>query len=159
MPICQSRDVAFIINDDPQLALEMGADGVHIGADDPNYKETRKTVGDDAIVGVSCYDSKHAAMVAAEDGANYIAFGAFFPTKTKTPRACPDAQLLAWWNELMVIPSVAIGGINTENCAELVKEGTDFVAVIAGVWEYPQGPKAAVQKFNEIFKTVHESIA
>ena len=149
MPVCHAREVAFLINDHPEIAAETGADGVHIGADDTPYADARRIVGPDAIVGVSCYDSRHDAMVAAEDGADYVAFGAFFPTETKVPRSRPDTDILAWWHEMMIVPSVAIGGITPENCGPLVAAGADFLAVVSAVWQHDAGPGAAVRAFNE----------
>jgi len=149
MPVCHARDVAFLINDFPDIAAEIGADGVHIGADDTPYDDARRIVGPNAIVGVSCYDSRHDAMAAAEAGADYIAFGAFFPTATKVARARPTPDILAWWNEYMVVPSVAIGGITPENCGPLVAAGADFLAVVNAVWQHEAGPAEAVRAFNE----------
>jgi thiamine-phosphate pyrophosphorylase len=151
MPIAQSADVAFIINDRPDLAAELGADGVHIGQSDASYAEARAAVGKNAIVGVTCHDSRHFAMEAAETGADYIAFGAFYPTQTKDTVTQAGIELLQWWAELMVVPSVAIGGITVENAAPIIAAGADFIAVSSGVWNYAQGPAAAVQAFNALF--------
>lgn len=148
MPVCHARDVAFIVNDRPDIAAEMGTDGVHIGAEDADYATARRLVGADAVVGVSCYDSRHAAMTAAEAGADYVAFGAFFATGTKSPPARATPDLLQWWSELMVVPCVAIGGITPENCRPLVEAGADFLAVVSAVWDHPDGPAAAVEAFN-----------
>jgi len=150
MPVCHARDVAFLINDRADLAAETGADGVHVGAEDMSYVAARGIAGPDAIVGVSCYDSRHAAIEAAEAGADYVAFGSFFATTTKTPRARAPLDLLEWWSTMMVVPCVAIGGITVENCAPLVRAGADFLAVIAGVWDHPAGPTAAVRDFNKV---------
>ena len=149
MPVCHASDVAFIVNDRPDIAAEFGADGVHIGQEDMGYEEARRIVGEDRIVGVTCHDSRHLAMEAAEAGADYVAFGAFFPTGTKTPKTVADLDLLRWWSELMTVPCVAIGGITVANCAPLVRAGADFLAVVAGVWEHPDGPRAAVAGFND----------
>lgn len=149
MPLCIERDVALIVNDRADLARRADADGVHIGAEDGDYASARATVGADKIVGVSCYDSRHLAMEAAEAGADYVAFGAFFPTATKQPRARATLDLLRWWSELMVVPCVAIGGITPENCGALVEAGADFLAVISAVWDHPGGPEAAVRAFNQ----------
>ncbi len=148
MPVCHARDVAFLINDRPDLAAELGADGVHVGAEDASYKDARRLVGDGAIVGVSCYDSRHRAMVAADAGADYVAFGAFFDTPTKQPRSRAEPDLLRWWHELATVPGVAIGGITVDNCDVLIEAGVDFLAVIAGVWNHGDGPAAAVAAFN-----------
>ena len=148
-PVTQSRDVALLLNDRPDLAAEMGCDGVHVGQEDTPYEEARRIVGGDAIVGVTCHDSRHLAMAAAEKGADYVAFGAFFATETKQPKSSADPEALAWWSDLMTVPCVAIGGITVDNCRPLVEAGADFLAVSAGVWEHPQGPAAAVKALNE----------
>ncbi len=155
-PVAQSRDVAFLLNDRPDLAAETGCDGVHVGQHDTSYDEARALVGDDAIVGVTCHDSRHLAMVAAERGADYVAFGAFYPTATKDAVGHPDAQILGWWSEMMTTPCVAIGGITAANCAPLVKAGADFIAVLSAVWSHAEGPGVAVELFN---KTIAESQA
>ena len=151
IPIAQARDVAFIMNDRPDLAREVGADGVHIGQDDATYADARAAVGPNAIVGVTCHDSRHLAIEAAEAGADYVAFGAFFPTATKEPKAHTDVDILRWWSDLMIVPQVAIGGITVQNAKPLVEAGADFIAVSSGVWSHPQGPAAAVKAFNKLF--------
>jgi thiamine-phosphate pyrophosphorylase len=151
MPIAQKRDVAFLVNDRPDLARMLRADGVHIGQDDTPYAEAREIVGKDAIVGVTCHDSRDLAFAAGEAGADYIAFGAFFPTATKEPRSRADVELLQWWAETMVVPVVAIGGITVENAKPLVDAGADFLAVSSGVWKHPDGPAAAVKAFSRLF--------
>ncbi|KAB7740792.1 thiamine phosphate synthase [Parvibaculum sedimenti] len=150
MPVAQSRDVAFIINDRADLAAELNADGVHIGQDDMPCKQARKIVGPDRIVGVTCHNSRHLAMVAGEDGADYVAFGAFYDTDTKVPKTRAEPEILTWWTETFVVPCVAIGGITVENAAPLVRAGADFLAVSSGVWAYDQGPAAAVRALNRI---------
>lgn len=144
-PVAQSRDVAFLLNDRPELAAELGCDGVHVGQQDTPYPQARRQMGVDAIVGVTCHASRHLAMEAAEAGADYVAFGAFFPTTTKAPPALADAEILRWWSGLMTVPCVAIGGITADNCPALVAAGADFLAVCAFVWQHPQGPAAAVR--------------
>lgn len=151
MPVVQGAGVAFIVNDRPDLAAELGADGVHIGQDDMSYSEARARVGRDAIVGVTCHASRHLAIEAAEAGADYVAFGAFFPTATKAAKAHAEIDLLSWWSELMAIPCVAIGGITVENARPLIEAGADFLAVSAGVWSHPMGPAEAVEAFNRLF--------
>lgn len=153
MPICHNSDVAFIINDRPDIALKIGADGVHVGQDDMSYAQAREIVGDNAIVGVTCKNSRHLSMTAAEQGADYVAFGAFFPTDTKDGTVTAEPNLLSWWAELFETPCVAIGGITVDNVGPLIDTGADFVAVSGGIWNHAQGPKAAVQKFNETFNT------
>ena len=148
MPVAQARDVAVIMNDRPDLAAELGCDGVHVGQQDAAYQDARRTVGNDAIVGVTCHDSRHLAMLAAEAGANYVAFGAFFPTTTKSPKASARPDLLRWWTEVTEVACVAIGGITAENCPPLVAAGADFLAVSAGVWNHPDGAVAAVAEFT-----------
>jgi thiamine-phosphate pyrophosphorylase len=152
MPVTQKHDVAFILNDRPDLAAELGCDGVHAGQEDAPYDEGRRLLGSKAIVGVTCHDSRHLAMAAAEAGADYVAFGAFFPTTTKTPKFQTRPDILKWWSDIMEVPSVAIGGITVENCASLISAGADFLAVSAGVWAHPKGPGAAVRAFNEAFE-------
>jgi len=152
MPICHAREVAFIINDRPDIARKVGADGVHIGAEDMPYAEAREIVGEECIVGVTCKDSRHLSMSAGEQGADYVAFGAFFPSTTKEDTTPANKEILSWWVELFEIPCVAIGGITVDNARELVEAGADFIATSGGVWNYPQGPKAAVQKFYDLFE-------
>jgi thiamine-phosphate pyrophosphorylase len=154
MPIAQHADVAFILNDRPDLAREMRCDGVHVGQEDASYAEARLIVGKDAIVGVTCHDSRHLALEAAEAGADYIAFGAFFPTATKEAKARAEIEIVQWWAEMMVVPQVAIGGITVDNARPLVEAGADFLAVASGVWDYRDGPAAAVQAFNALFAQV-----
>jgi thiamine-phosphate pyrophosphorylase len=151
MPICHARDVALIVNDRADLAAELGADGVHIGQEDGSIAAARAAVGSARIVGVTCHNSKHLAYEAAEQGADYVAFGAFFPTGTKEPKTRADPELIRDWALSMTVPCVAIGGITVENCRPLVEAGADFLAVVAGVWNYREGPAAAVRRFNEIF--------
>lgn len=150
--ICHAHDVAFLMNDRPDLALELGADGVHLGQSDMGVREAREILGYDATIGVTCHDSRHLAFEAGEAGADYVAFGAFFPTMTKETRYHPDPEILTWWSEVAELPSVAIGGITVDNCASLAAAGADFVAVSSGVWNYPEGPGEAVRKFNEFLE-------
>jgi thiamine-phosphate pyrophosphorylase len=151
MPIAYEHDIAFLLNDRPDLAKEMGCDGAHIGQSDMGYKKARQVLGDDAIIGVTCNASQHLAMEAGEQGADYVAFGAFYATKTKeaTGNASPD--ILAWWSEIFEIPCVAIGGITTENAPVLIEAGADFLAVSGGVWSHKDGPAEAVATFNKCF--------
>lgn len=152
-PLAQERGVAFILNDRPDLAAQSGCDGVHIGQDDMPYAEARGLVGRDAIVGVTCHDSRHLAMEAADAGADYVGFGAFFPSATKDPAVVgADPDLLRWWSEIMTVPCVAIGGITVANGGPLVAAGADFLAVCGGIWTHPEGPAAAVRAFNALFQ-------
>lgn len=147
-PIARARGVAVILNDDPRLARELGCDGVHVGQSDTPYAEARRIVGPTATVGVTCHDSRHLAMEAAEAGADYVAFGAFFPTATKTAPTSADPEILSIWQETMETPCVAIGGITPDNAEGLAKAGADFLAVSAGVWAWPEGPADAVRRLN-----------
>lgn len=148
MPEAQSRDVAFIINDDAELAAELGADGVHVGQDDMSIIDARAIVGEDAIVGATCHDSRHLAMSAAEASADYVAFGAFFPTSTKETETQPDPEILEIWSKTTNVPCVAIGGIQIDNCQPLIDAGAEFIAVVSAVWSHPDGPGQAVKDFN-----------
>jgi thiamine-phosphate pyrophosphorylase len=147
-PVVQKAGAAFIVNDRPDLAAKLDADGVHVGQEDAAYAEARALLGKDKVVGVTCHDSRHLAMEAAEAGADYVAFGAFYPTATKEPKTRADPEILEIWQETMETPCVAIGGITVENAAPLVRAGADFLAVSAGVWSHPQGPRAAVAAFQ-----------
>ena len=148
-PLCRAHGVSLILNDRPDLAASLDCDGVHVGQMDGPLADARRIVGPDRIVGVTCHDSRHLAMDAAEGGADYVAFGAFFPTATKITTATPDLDILSIWQETMLIPCVAIGGITVETARAVTAAGADFVAVCAGVWDYPGGPAAAAAAFNE----------
>jgi thiamine-phosphate pyrophosphorylase len=150
-PIVQAADAAFILNDRPDLAAKLDADGVHVGQSDASYAEARAALGRDRIVGVTCHNSRDLAYDAAEAGADYVAFGAFYPTGTKEPSHWAEPELLEIWQETMETPCVAIGGITVENAEPLVRAGADFLAVSAGVWAHPEGPRAAVAAFNALF--------
>jgi thiamine-phosphate pyrophosphorylase len=147
-PVSRAHDVPFIMNDRPDLAKAIGSEGVHVGQQDASYAEARKLLGDDAIVGVTCHASRHLAMEAAEAGADYVAFGAFFPTVTKEAKHHADAEILEWWQQLFEVPCVAIGGITATNGAELVRAGADFLAVVGAVWSHADGPAAGVRALN-----------
>jgi len=149
-PVVQANGTAFILNDRPDLAAELGCDGVHVGQEDASYQTARAALPG-GIVGVTCHDSRHLAMDAAEAGADYVAFGAFFPTQTKQPKASASPEILQWWSEMMVVPCVAIGGITVANARGLVEAGADFLAVSAGVWEHPDGAEIAVRALNALF--------
>ena len=151
MPIAKRAGAAFILNDRPDLAKAIGCDGVHIGQGDMSYDEARALVGPDAIVGVTCHASRHLAMEAAEAGADYVAFGAFFPSETKDATDGADLELISWWAELMVVPCVAIGGIGLDTAQPIIDAGADFIAVSSAVWRHPAGPAQAVRAFNALF--------
>jgi len=151
LPVAQRAGAAFILNDRPDLAAELRCDGVHVGQDDASYDEAGKMVGRESIVGVTCHNSRHLSIHAAEAGADYVAFGAFFPTATKEPKEMAEIETVRWWSEMMVVPCVAIGGIRIENCKPLIEAGADFLAVSSGIWDHPEGPAAAVKAFNALF--------
>ncbi|MBX3562132.1 MAG: thiamine phosphate synthase [Sphingomonas sp.] len=148
--LCAAREVAFIVNDDMALAKRIGADGVHLGQGDGDPRDARALLGHNAQIGVTAHDSRHLAMEAGEAGADYVAFGAFFPSTTKETRHRPDPSILSWWTTLFEIPCVAIGGITAENGHALVEAGADFLAVSGAVWSHPQGPAAGVAAFRDI---------
>ncbi len=151
MPIAQAAGAAFIVNDRPDLAAKLGADGVHVGQHDASYFEARALLGPDRIVGVTCHNSRHLAMVAAEAGADYVAFGAFYPTETKAPAHWADHEILEIWSQTATTPCVAIGGVTIDNAEALVRAGADFLALSGGVWNHANGFRAAVAAFNELF--------
>jgi thiamine-phosphate pyrophosphorylase len=148
--ICAAHEVAFIVNDDMGLAKRLGADGVHLGQSDGDAEDARRLLGPAAQIGITCHDSRHLAMEAGEAGADYVAFGAFFPTTTKDTQHRPDPSILSWWTTLFEIPCVAIGGITPDNGRVLVEAGADFLAVSAAVWAHPDGPAAAVRAFQPV---------
>lgn len=157
IPVCRAHDVAFLINDRVDLAIEVGADGVHLGQEDMPLKQARAILGADRVIGISCHDSGHMAMEAGEAGADYVAFGAFHATQSKSPEklakyGTPTADILRWWSTYTTVPCVAIGGLTPENCGTLVKAGADFIAAITAVWSHPDGPAAAVKAFNAAIK-------
>lgn len=159
-PIIHRHGAAFILNDRPDLVSACKADGVHLGQEDLErwpIAKTRKVVGEDGIIGVSCHASKHLAMQAGEEGADVVAFGAFYETKSKPMEkllkwGTPEPDILTWWSTHTVLPCIAIGGITPANAAPLITAGADFIAVITAVWQHAAGPAAAVQELNEIVK-------
>jgi thiamine-phosphate pyrophosphorylase len=154
LAVGQDYEVAVLLNDSPQLAAKFGCDGVHIGQSDGTLKEARKIMGPEAMIGVTCHDSRHLAMEASEGGADYVAFGAFFPTQTKDADHQAELEDLTIWQESMMTPCVAIGGITVDNCDAIVEAGADFIAVCGGIWNHPEGPAAAVGAFNAKFKAL-----
>ena len=133
--VCADADVAFIVNDSIGLAKRLGADGVHLGQSDGDPREAREILGREAQIGVTCHDSRHLAMEAGDAGADYVAFGAFYPTTTKPSDYRPDPEILRWWTTISPIPCVAIGGITPANARPLVAAGPDFIAVSSAVWD------------------------
>jgi len=132
--LCADRDVAFIVNDSVSLAKRLGADGVHLGQGDGDPREARAMLGPDVQIGVTCHDSRHLAMEAGDAGADYVAFGAFYPTTTKEVDHHPEPIILSWWSALFELPSVAIGGITPANAPPLIAAGADFLAVSNAIW-------------------------
>ena len=157
-PLCRDHEIALIINDSPQLCRALEADGVHLGADDMDIKAARKLVGPDVIIGATCKSSRHAAMMAGEAGADYVAFGAFYPTTTKAGTVQADPDILSWCQMFLTLPCVAIGGITIQNCTPLIEAGADFLAVSSGVWDHHDGPADAVAKFNRVIDEVFSRI-
>lgn len=149
--LAQEAGVAVLINDSPELAKELGADGVHVGWEDVPVKTARAVLGPDAIIGATARNSYHKAMQAGEDGADYVAFGAFYPTPTKEGTVLAELDVLQVWQAAMLIPCIAIGGITLANAAPLVTAGADFLAVSSGVWAHEEDPAAAVRAFNALF--------
>ncbi len=147
-PLVHAAGAALILNDRPDWADALDCDGVHIGQSDADYDEARRIMGESGIVGVTCHDSRHLAMEAAEAGADYVAFGAFYETATKETSHRPDPSILTIWQETMQTPCVAIGGITLETARGLASAGADFIAVSSAVWSHPDGPAAAVEAFN-----------
>ncbi len=145
--ICAAHDVAFIVNDDAALARRLNADGVHLGQGDGDPRDARDALGREAQIGVTCHASRHLAMEAGEAGADYVAFGAFFPSTTKQSEHRPEVEILEWWTTVFEIPCVAIGGITPQNCGPLVKAGADFLAVSGAVWNGDEA--AAVEAFSK----------
>jgi thiamine-phosphate pyrophosphorylase len=152
MPVCAEREVAFILNDRMDLAQACGADGVHLGQGDGDPREARALLGPAAQIGITCHDSRHLAMDAGEAGADYVAFGAFYPTSTKETSHRPEPAILSWWSTLFEIPCVAIGGITPANALPLVKAGADFLAACNYVWAHGEGPGAAVAAFGPVLE-------
>jgi thiamine-phosphate pyrophosphorylase len=154
MPIAHAHDVAFILNDRADLAKQLDCDGVHLGQDDMDYASARALLGDDKIIGITCHNSRHMAMLAGEAGADYVAFGAFYETQTKQAKTSATPNILTWWQEMMQPPCVAIGGITPKNAEPLIMAGADFIAASSGVWQHPGGPEAGVVTFNKLFASL-----
>ena len=147
--ICSDAGVAFIVNDSMSLAKRLGADGVHLGQQDGSVHKARALLGPTAQIGVTCHDSRHLAMEAGEAGADYVAFGAFYPTTTKPSLYRPDPSILSWWSALFEMPCVAIGGITPGNARPLVEAGADFLAVCQAVWGASDATKL-VAEFKDL---------
>lgn len=153
LPLARARDVAFLINDRADLAKKAGADGVHLGQSDGTVGDARALLGHAATIGVTCHDSRHLGLVAGEQGADYVAFGAFYPTPTKDAPTRAEPSLLEWWSYATTLPCVAIGGITPGNCQSLVRAGADFLAVSSAVWNSGKGPGEAVRAFSKAIRS------
>ena len=140
-PVAQDRGTAFLVDGRPDLAAATGCDGAHTCPDGPSYREARALVGADAIVGYSARFSRHAAMTAAEQGADYVVFGRRNPSPDELVQT---VDLIAWWASMMEVPCVALGDIAPDTCADLVAAGADFLAVDAAIWAHPDGPAAGI---------------
>jgi thiamine-phosphate pyrophosphorylase len=156
-PICHEYGVSFLMNDSAELAKICGADGVHLGQEDGAVPHARAFLGEEAVIGVTCHASRHLAMEAGEAGADYVAFGAFYPTTSKSAEALahwgtPDPEILQWWSTHTILPCAAIGGITPENAAPLIEAGADFIAVISSIWQHFESPALAVRAFVTILE-------
>jgi thiamine-phosphate pyrophosphorylase len=155
LPLFKAHEICYILNDNAQLAEEIGADGVHLGQEDGDVRLARQILGEDAVIGVTCHASRHLAMVAGEAEADYVAFGAFYPTTSKTNEALehwgvPTIEIIEWWTTTIELPCVAIGGINPQNAAPLVAAGADFIAAISSIWNAVGGVEQAVRDFLRV---------
>ncbi len=146
--LCADFDTAFIINDSIALAKRLAADGVHLGQGDGDPKAARAVLGPAVQIGVTCHNSRHLAMEAGEAGADYVAFGAFFPSDTKSVSIVADMDTLTWWSAVFELPCVAIGGITPDNAHALAIAGADFVAVSGAIWNHPSGEVVAIKAFE-----------
>ncbi len=149
--ICAEYETAFIVNDDIALAARLGADGVHLGQGDGELAEARERLGRAVQIGITCHNSRHLALEAGEAGADYVAFGAFNPSKTKETEHVAEPEILSWWSHFVEIPCVAIGGITVDNAQPLIAAGADFLAVSGGIWKHTDGPAEAVRAFHKLF--------
>ena len=152
-PVCQSRGVAFLLNDRADLVAATGADGAHVGQEDLPAREARRLMGPGRTLGVTCKSSSDLALRAVEDGADYVAFGAFFPSTSKQVTNLADPEILRAWARQASLPSCAIGGITAANLAPLVQAGANLLAIIGGVWSHPEGPAAGVRAINAAIKS------
>jgi thiamine-phosphate pyrophosphorylase len=150
--LCSERGAVLIVNDFVDLAREIDADGVHLGKDDGEVAPARDVIGSDKLVGISCYRSLEAARAAQAGGADYVAFGSFFPSTVKPGAVRAPVELLRQAKETLTVPVVAIGGITAENGGQLVQAGADALAVISAVFATPD-IEAAARAFSPLFET------
>jgi thiamine-phosphate pyrophosphorylase len=151
-PVCQSRAVAFLLNDRVDLVGPAGCDGAHVGQEDMPAGEARRLMGLDRMLGVTCKSSHELARRAVADGADYVAFGAFFPSTSKQVTNLANPEILSSWAQRSSVPSCAIGGITAANLTPLVRAGANLLAVIGGVWSHAEGPAAGVRAINAAIK-------
>ncbi|NNC37075.1 MAG: thiamine phosphate synthase [Hyphomonadaceae bacterium] len=150
IPIAHIQDTLILINDNAYIAARTGADGVHLGQQDMKINLAKTLISDDAIIGITCHNSKDLAFEAGMAGADYVAFGSFFKSETKPEASPADLELLTWWNETMEIPSVAIGGITTQNARSVIEAGANYIALSSGVWDHKDGPAEAVKQLSAL---------
>jgi len=155
-PIAEARRVRFLLNDRADLVADTGCDGAHVGQEDTPAREARRLMGADRTLGVTCKSSRDLANRAVQDGADYVAFGAFFPSTSKQVTNVADPEILRWWSGRRTVPSCAIGGITAANLAPLVRAGANLLAIIGGVWSYPGGPAAGVRAINAAIDAARE---
>ena len=148
--LCRRHGVPFLVNDDVALAMETGADGMHLGRDDLPLAQAREQLGADSLIGMSCYNELERALTAQQQGANYVAFGSFFPSRTKPEAVRATPELLREARLRLNIPIVAIGGITPENGAALIEAGADMLAIIEGVFAQPD-IHAAARRYAQLF--------
>jgi len=148
--LCRDYDVIFIINDDVQLAMAIGADGVHLGQEDMPIQEAREILGDQAIIGISCYNQLSLAREAQKQGADYVAFGSFFSSPTKPDAVSAPLALAREAVNSLTLPIVAIGGITPDNAEPLIATGIDAIAVASGIFAQTD-IKAAAQDYCKLF--------
>ena len=148
--LCKEHNSLFIINDDLQLAAWTGSDGVHLGREDCDCKTARNELGPEAIIGISCYNSVETALAAQENGADYVAFGSFFPSSSKQNTAAAEPDIITRAKAGVSLPIAAIGGITPRNCRTLIEHGADMLAVINSIYQ-SEDPYSTVMEFNRHF--------
>lgn len=149
--ICHDNNCLFILNDNLKLAIDTECDGAHLGLEDGSF--SRKSLPKNFIIGTSCYDSRDLALTSVENGADYVSFGTFFQSKTKNSKGKPSTEILKWASEMLDVQICAIGGINDQNCQELVKSGADLLCVISYIWQNEKGEEYAIKKLYEAIQS------
>ncbi len=158
-PVAQAHGVAFLLNDRADLVVAAGCDGAHVGQTDMPAREARRLIGPGLTLGVTCKSSHDLARRAVEDGADYVAFGAFFPSNSKQVTNLADPEILRTWSQQKALPCCAIGGITAANLAPLVQAGANLLAIIGGVWNQLGGPAAGVRAINVAIKAAMDAVA